>query len=189
MATRRSPRARWLATGLAVALGFALPVAASHYGRGVSAREAAKVTLAFPGPPGKPATIDLARFGDLKKAVQPWHFRLFVSVANNTAEPRRVGLRIEDCRLYFDWAVRDHSWSPSDRATAEPLPPGGRLTLYLFTEIPEDLRGQTTFCDGRLVAFAPETGETLAQAPLRVVDGQQAAPAPEHHPDGSMHVH
>lgn len=160
-----------MVTALAVAIGFALPVAAGHYGRGMSGREAAKASLAFPGPPGKPVTVDLAAFGGLKKTLQPWHFRIFVSVANKTAGPRRVGVRVEGCALFFDWVVRDYTWEADARAVAEPIPPGGKLTLYLFTEVPEELRGQPIYCDGRIVAFAPETGELLTALPLRVVNG------------------
>ncbi len=193
----RAPRSRVLATVAAFAAGLSLPVAAGYYGHSVSGRESVKVALTVPGPAGKPATVDVGGFTDLKKAVQPWHFRIFTAVTNASTAPLRIGLRVDDCRLFFDWRVRNHTWDAETRAVAAPVPPGGRLTFYLFAEVPEALRREHLLCDGSLVAFAPETGETMAVAPLRIVNGSIAGAAAGDHdhssdvpmPDGAMHVH
>ncbi len=179
-------------------------MAGGYYSKNVSPLEGNKGALEFPANPKKkvqPAVIDVAKFGRLKRALQPWTFRIYASVKNKTKEPRRVGVVLEDCPLPVRWHVTDYTWDETVRAIREPLPPGKGFGVYLFADVPEEMRRRPVICDGRLQALDAETGAVLAALPLRIVNSAAGAGAgggsgsrgtergarPADVPDGAMH--
>lgn len=189
--------ARLAAVMLLFVLGFGAPVAGGYYSKNVSSKEGNKGELMFPPDKKKgvkPAEIDVAKFGSLKRTLQPWTVRIYTSVNNKSKESRRVGVVLENCPVPAKWHVTDYTWDAETRAIREPLPPGKKFGVYIFVAIPEELRHRPVICDGRLKAVAPETGEVLATLPLRLLNsaagpvskgGGDRSPIP----DGYIHNH
>jgi len=183
-------------------LGLGLPLAGGYYSKGVSSLESHKGSLEFPPDKkkkAKPAEIDVARFGWPKRVFQPWRVRVYISVANNSREPRRVGVALEGCDLPARWHVTDYTWDEASRALREPLRPGGKFGVYIFFTIPEEERDKPVICEGRIRAVDPTTGETLASLPLRLLNSaagpvspsprRSGGPGGEAVPDGAIHNH
>jgi hypothetical protein len=183
-------------------LGLGLPLAGGYYSKMVSSLESNKGSLEFPPDREKkvkPAVIDVARFGWPKRVFQPWRVRVYTSVANNSREPRRVGVVLEGCHLPARWHVTDYTWDEASRALREPLRPGGNFGVYIFFTIPEEERHKPVICEGRILAVDPTTGETLAFLPLKLLNSAagpvrpsprgSGGPGGEAVPDGAIHNH
>lgn len=192
---------RLAATMVLFVLGFGIPVAGGYYAKNVSSKESNKGELAFPpDPKAKPAEIDVARFGTPKKVLQPWSVRVYTAVVNKTKKPQRVGVFLQGCDLPARWHVTDYTWDETTHTVETPLPPGKKFGVYIFFNIPEEMRARPVICQGFLRAIDPDTGAVLASLPLKLKNSA-AGPEPRNSgisdwkgdstppPDGAIHNH
>lgn len=188
---------RWLLYIGLFAVGIGLPVTAGLFSKGVSKGESTTAVLRFPQATGsaKPAVVDIANFGSVKKGLQPWRFRIYVRVQNDSDRPRKVRVVLESCSVPIDWHARDYTWDESGRQLEEPLLQGKQFGIYLFVRVPKEMRNQPIVCNGVLRALDAESEELLAVAPMRIVNSAMSGVAAGvaegheggHHHDGALH--